>query len=240
MINKLKTYQDRYTSLSSKERDLYIKSIQTDSALQAEIKTLSNHFLNLRISKCKSCYIEAHSKLMKLNASVMDKINEYALRAGTVLHDPINKDFNLLLTPQKLARVGEELALYHLAFNKNAVKSFTRLPVDIDKRLDAFIAKQDEGLVAQARETSAIRFETLSIRLKSLTEEVNRARMAYEEAQCKFDALKAQMDEVSDNIKEAFDEKPKEAEKEIALEEVKEEPKKRKSSKKKSGELQLE
>lgn len=80
---------------------------------------------------------------------------EYALRAGTLLHDPINKDVREVLTPQTLT---EERALRHLAYNPKARLYFTRLPEDINKRIEKYLSNdsaETSAPVAQTTEETA-------------------------------------------------------------------------------------
>ena len=63
---------------------------------------------------------------------------DYELRAGTLLHDPINKEFSKILTPRNIT---EDLCLYHIAFNKDALSYFTRVPEDLNDRLGKFMSR---------------------------------------------------------------------------------------------------
>lgn len=76
-----------------------------------------------------------------------NKTLEYELYPGTILHDPINKNFDMILMPPKLT---ESLALYHLAFNARADKYFVKKPADIDKRIADFIAGLDDEMREKA------------------------------------------------------------------------------------------
>ena len=63
---------------------------------------------------------------------------DYELRAGTLLHDPINKEFSKILTPRNIT---QDLCLYHISFNKDALSYFTRVPEDLNDRLEKFMSR---------------------------------------------------------------------------------------------------
>lgn len=141
MLDRLKKYQEEYRALPIKEGRAYITKLDSDNKIRKEIAALAKYFLNRTVTNCGWCYIELHILLLKLNPDIMvEKTQEYQLRAGTLLHDPVNRDVKEILTPHSLT---EERALRHLAYNSNARKFFTILPEDIDKRIASYIKGDD-------------------------------------------------------------------------------------------------
>lgn len=98
--------------------------------------------------------------------------NEYKLRAGTLLHDPINKDFNMILTP---ARLTEPLALYHLAYNPKAIQYFEVFPDDLADRISKFLADESNGLASKV-------LKSTENRINILTETLKKAKIAQDNA----------------------------------------------------------
>lgn len=148
MLERLKAYQESYKSLpSAKGRDNFLKTMDHNHAIRKEIAALAKYFFNRTVTNCTSCYIELHILLLKLNPDTMEvKPMEYQLRAGTLLHDPINRDIKEILTPHTLT---EERALRHLAYNPNAKKYFTVLPDDIDSRIKKYLNGGDEEVAVE-------------------------------------------------------------------------------------------
>lgn len=137
MLDRLRKYQDEYKALSAVEGKAYIVRLDKDRAIRKEVAILGKHFLNRTVSNCGWCYIELHLLLMKLNPDNMtEKTMEYQLRAGTLLHDPVNREVAEILTPHSLT---EERALRHLAYNPKARQYFTVLPADIDARIASYL-----------------------------------------------------------------------------------------------------
>lgn len=148
MIARLLEYQRKYGSLKGNEYTAHTRALDTDHALRKEVKELARYFLHREVSNCGWCYIELDLELKKITKEQMEKkTSEYALRPGTILHDPINKDFNRILMPPRLT---EELALYHLVFNRQAASYFVATPPDVDKRIAAYLAKQSDEMKARA------------------------------------------------------------------------------------------
>ena len=106
MIERLKAIQDTYNGLSKEGKDRYIRSFDTDSQLQEEVRVLAKHFLNRTIKGCSWCALGAFLDLLRLNQKDMEQKENsnklgFQLLAGTLLHDPINKDFSKIL-PTKI------------------------------------------------------------------------------------------------------------------------------------------
>lgn len=146
MISRLLEYQRLYGSLKGDEYTAHTRALETDHALRKEVKELARYFLNREVSNCGWCYIELDLQLRKIT-NMTKKTMDYALFPGTILHDPINKSFDLILMPPKLT---EGLALYHLAFNPRAAKYFLKVPLDVDKRIADYLSGLNDEMKARA------------------------------------------------------------------------------------------
>lgn len=152
MMERLQTYLSWWSGLDKTAQARFLSDLRLnkiDSNKKAEIKALAKFYIPRGISwNCGSCVQDAHLLLIKLNISDMkNKTMEYALYPGTILHDPINKDFSLILMPPKLT---EGLALYHLTFNARAAKYFVTVPKDIDKRIADYLAGMNDEMKSKA------------------------------------------------------------------------------------------
>lgn len=94
---------------------------------------------------------------------------DYELRAGTLLHDPINKEFNKILTPRNIT---EDLCLYHIAFNKDALSYFTRVPEDLNDRLEKFMARYGKEMPDKDMEIKKRQAQVLSKQIESVKAEL--------------------------------------------------------------------
>jgi prefoldin subunit 5 len=112
---------------------------------------------------------------------------DYELRAGTLLHDPINKEFSKILTPRNIT---EELCLYHIAFNKDALSYFTRVPEDLNDRLEKFMARYGKEMPDKDVEIKKRQAQVLSKQIESVKAEL-------EELNKKQTELNAKLDEYS-------------------------------------------
>lgn len=194
MILRLIKYQNDFNQLSPSEVAGFNQLLDTDVAIKKEIKALAEYYLRMQLDSCGWCYAEAHIKLIKLNIEEMkNRTNEYELRAGTVLHDPINRDFSLILTA---ANITERLALYHLACNPKALEYFTKTPIDLDKRLADFIADKDNGITTTLAEQGEqmvsvleLELEQAKARKEAAEKEQAEADKAIEQAEAKLAAL---------------------------------------------------
>ena len=135
MLERLRAYQSKYGSLRGEAYRAHTLELEKSSALHREVDELSRYFLNRPVSRCGFCLIEADLALRRITEQQMKNVAhpDYELRAGTLLHDPINKEFSKILTPRNIT---EDLCLYHIAFNKDALSYFTRVPEDLNARLE--------------------------------------------------------------------------------------------------------
>ena len=112
---------------------------------------------------------------------------DYELRAGTLLHDPINKEFSKILTPRNIT---EDLCLYHIAFNKDALSYFTRVPEDLNDRLEKFMSRYGKEMPDKDVEIKKRQAQVLSKQIDSVKAEL-------EELNKKQIELNAKLDEYS-------------------------------------------
>lgn len=118
-------------------RDLKISSsdlrqrIENDSSFRKEIEELSMYFLGDKPHGCGNCYFDYFFKLR--SKTIMDKSSNFELRAGVLLHDPVNRDISKILTRHNLT---DELALYHLVHNPECRIYFSKLPENIDELIE--------------------------------------------------------------------------------------------------------
>ena len=94
---------------------------------------------------------------------------DYELRAGTLLHDPINKEFSKILTPRNIT---EDLCLYHIAFNKDALSYFTRVPEDLNDRLEKFMVRYGKEMPDKDVEIKKRQAQVLSKQIESVKAEL--------------------------------------------------------------------
>ena len=137
---------------------------------------------------------------------------DYELRAGTLLHDPINKEFSKILTPRNIT---EELCLYHIAFNKDALSYFTRVPEDLNDRLEKFMARYgkempDKDMEIKKRQAQVLskQIESVKAELKELTKKQTELNAKLEEYSKAMSAVQSILDSVS--AEEKPEEKPEE------------------------------
>ena len=140
MLERLRAYQSKYGSLKGEAYRAHTLELEKNPALHREVDELSRYFLNKSVSRCGFCLIEADLALRRITEQQMKNVAhpDYELRAGTLLHDPINKEFSKILTPRNIT---EDLCLYHIAFNKDALSYFTRVPEDLNDRLEKFMSR---------------------------------------------------------------------------------------------------
>lgn len=214
MIERLKAIQDTYNGLSKEGKDRYIRSFDTDSQLQEEVRVLAKHFLNRTIKGCSWCALGAFLDLLRLNQKNMEQKENsnklgFQLLAGTLLHDPINKDFSKILTPQSLT---DELALYHLALNPRAKEYFARMPDNVDELVDDYIREQSEGALKDAGDVKNRQINAMKTQLAIMQKAYDNIEASQKERKAEIDALSARISEVekgksdvSDKIKEVAD-----------------------------------
>ena len=215
MIERLKAIQDTYNGLSKEGKDRYIRSFDTDSQLQEEVRVLAKHFLNRTIKGCSWCALGAFLDLLRLNQKDMEQKENsnklgFQLLAGTLLHDPINKDFSKILTPQSLT---DELALYHLALNPRAKEYFSRMPANVDELVDDYIREQSEGALKDAGDVKNRQINAMKTQLAVMQKAYDNVEASQKERKAEINALSARISEVEkgkksdvfDKIKEVAD-----------------------------------
>lgn len=181
MLEQLEAYQSWHSGLSKEDKDRFMADIRVnkiDEDKKKEIKALAKRYLAKSVSfNCGSCLLDSHVLLLRLNTEDMEKTSEYRLLVGTFLHDPIDKVFDLILSPPKLT---EDLALYHLTFNPLAKRYFAALPGDIGKRVGEYLKGFDSEMQDKAVTWAKEQLQTL-----------NEAEAKAEKARAKAAAKKA-------------------------------------------------
>ena len=141
---------------------------------------------------------------------------DYELRAGTLLHDPINKEFSKILTPRNIT---EDLCLYHIAFNKDALSYFTRVPEDLNDRLEKFMSRYGKEMPDKDAEIKKRQAQVLSKQIDSVKAELEELNKKQIELNAKLDeyskameAIHAILDSASaeEKTEEKTEEKPEE------------------------------
>lgn len=141
---------------------------------------------------------------------------DYELRAGTLLHDPINKEFSKILTPRNIT---EDLCLYHIAFNKDALSYFTRVPEDLNDRLKKFMSRYGKEMPDKDVEIKKRQAQVLSKQIDSVKAELEELNKKQIELNAKLDeyskameAIHAILDSASaeEKTEEKTEEKPEE------------------------------
>ena len=146
---------------------------------------------------------------------------DYELRAGTLLHDPINKEFSKILTPRNIT---EDLCLYHIAFNKDALSYFTRVPEDLNDRLEKFMARYGKEMPDKDVEIKKRQAQVLSKQIESVKAELEELNKKQIELNAKLDeyskameAIHAILDSASaeEKTEEKTEEKPADIDTEV-------------------------
>ena len=118
---------------------------------------------------------------------------DYELRAGTLLHDPINKEFSKILTPRNIT---EDLCLYHIAFNKDALSYFTRVPEDLNARLEKFMARYGKEMPDKDVEIKKRQAQVLSKQIDSVKAELEELNKKQIELNAKLDEYSKAMEAI--------------------------------------------
>ena len=146
---------------------------------------------------------------------------DYELRAGTLLHDPINKEFSKILTPRNIT---EDLCLYHIAFNKDALSYFTRVPEDLNDRLEKFMSRYGKKMPDKDVEIKKRQAQVLSKQIDSVKAELEELNKKQIELNAKLDeyskameAIHAILDSASaeEKTEEKTEEKPADIDTEV-------------------------
>ena len=146
---------------------------------------------------------------------------DYELRAGTLLHDPIDKEFSKILTPRNIT---EDLCLYHIAFNKDALSYFTRVPEDLNDRLEKFMSRYGKEMPDKDVEIKKRQAQVLSKQIDSVKAELEELNKKQIELNAKLDeyskameAIHAILDSASaeEKTEEKTEEKPADIDTEV-------------------------
>ena len=218
MLERLRAYQSKYGSLKGEAYRAHTLELEKNPALHREVDELSRYFLNKSVSRCGFCLIEADLALRRITEQQMKNVAhpDYELRAGTLLHDPINKEFSKILTPRNIT---EELCLYHIAFNKDALSYFTRVPEDLNDRLEKFMARYGKEMPDKDVEIKKRQAQVLSKQIESVKAELEELNMKQTELNAKLDeyskargAIHAILDSAraEEKTEEKTEEKPEE------------------------------
>lgn len=196
MLHRLKEYLEAWNSLSKHSQGEFTKHLETNTDAKKEIRALYKEYFNRDVSGCGWCILSAHLELVKLDITKMTNKpkQEYKLRAGAILHDPVNKDFNKLLTPQTLIAHGEQLALYHLAYNPKAINKFEKYPHDLNDRISEFLENQDSDLAKQVKKAGVNRVELIQAQYNRTKTEVSVAKKNYEDSLVRLAKLAEQLE----------------------------------------------
>lgn len=214
MLERLRAYQSKYGSLKGEAYRAHTLELEKNPALHREVDELSRYFLNKAVSRCGFCLIEADLALRRITEQQMKNVAhpDYELRAGTLLHDPINKEFSKILTPRNIT---EELCLYHIAFNKDALSYFIRVPEDLNDRLEKFMARYGKEMPDKDVEIKKRQAQVLSKQIDSVKAELEELNKKQIELNAKLDEYSKAMEAIhaildSARAEEKPDEKPEE------------------------------
>lgn len=131
MQDRLRRFQAEHRGLVN-SRQAFDAKRASDPAFSSEIEALYNRFVGTFRRYCGDCWHDAFITLLTLKK--MTSKSQFRVLAGTLLHDPVNRDVRYMLTPQRLADFGDDLALRHLANNPRAAEYFEKpLPENLDE-----------------------------------------------------------------------------------------------------------
>ena len=219
MLERLRAYQSKYGSLRGEAYRAHTLELEKNPALHREVDELSRYFLNKAVSRCGFCLIEADLALRRITEQQMKTVAhpDYELRAGTLLHDPVNKEFSKILTPRNIT---EELCLYHIAFNKDALSYFTRVPEDLNDRLEKFMARYGKEMPNKDVEIKKRQAQVLSKQIDSVKAELEELNKKQIELNAKLDEYSKAMEAIhaildSASAEEKTEEKPADIDTEV-------------------------
>lgn len=210
MLERLRAYQSKYGSLKGEAYRAHTLELEKNPALHREVDELSRYFLNKSVSRCGFCLIEADLALRRITEQQMKNVAhpDYELRAGTLLHDPINKEFSKILTPRNIT---EDLCLYHIAFNKDALSYFTRVPEDLNDRLEKFMSRYGKEMPDKDVEIKKRQAQVLSKQIDSVKAELEELNKKQIELNAKLDEYSKAMEAIHAILDSASaEEKPEE------------------------------
>ena len=195
MLERLRAYQSKYGSLKGEAYRAHTLELEKNPALHREVDELSRYFLNKSVSRCGFCLIEADLALRRITEQQMKNVAhpDYELRAGTLLHDPINKEFSKILTPRNIT---EDLCLYHIAFNKDALSYFTRVPEDLNDRLEKFMSRYGKEMPDKDVEIKKRQAQVLSKQIDSVKAELEELNKKQIELNAKLDEYSKAMEAI--------------------------------------------
>ena len=212
MLERLRAYQSKYGSLRGEAYRAHTLELGKNPALYREVDELSQYFLSKPVSRCGFCLIEADLALRRITEQQMKNVAhpDYELRAGTLLHDPINKEFSKILTPRNIT---EDLCLYHIAFNKDALSYFTRVPEDLNDRLEKFMSRYGKEMPDKDVEIKKRQAQVLSKQIESVKAELEELNKKQTELNAKLDEYSKAMGAIhaildSARVEEKPEEKP--------------------------------
>jgi hypothetical protein len=136
-------FKEKVNALTGNE--LYLYSL-TEKALISDIYL---KLFNRAVKGCDSCYMDAINEICSISKSKIMELskNEYALRAGALLHD---KDGDA----KKMAsnhNITNELAEYHLRTNPGCEVYFTKLPDDWKVRCGREVKKPEPAKAPEVK-----------------------------------------------------------------------------------------
>lgn len=132
---RLRGFQAAYRGLANDRQAFDAK--RSEAAFAAEIEALYTHFVGAFRRYCGNCWHDAFIQL--LTCRHMNNKSQFRLLSGTLLHDPVNRDVRYMLTPRRLAEMGDDLALRHLAHNPHAAEYFEKpLPENLGELIAAY------------------------------------------------------------------------------------------------------
>jgi len=152
-VEHLQRFQAEYRRLAN-SRQAFDAKRASDPAFASEIESLYAYFIGTFRRYCGNCWHDAFLQLLTLKN--MDNKSQFKVLSGTLLHDPVNQDVRYMLTPRRLATMGDDLALRHLAHNPHAVDYFEKpLPANLDKMIAEYL-KREKAAAEAPEEVNAL------------------------------------------------------------------------------------
>ena len=127
MESRLRNIQ-KLSSSEAKEK------IASDAAFRAELSTLSERFLRIKVQGCNTCFFDAFVKLLLID-EVMENC-DFKLRSGALMRDMNKKVKNVTKF-----NLTNELAVYYLITNPHVKKFFEKIPPNINELMATFNTK---------------------------------------------------------------------------------------------------
>lgn len=147
-VEMLRRFRTTYRGLAG-DRRAFDARRQADPEFCSGIESLYSHFVGTFRRYCGDCWHDAFIQLLTL--TIMDNKSRFRLRAGTLLHDPIRRDVRYMLTPRRLAAMGDDLALRHLAHNPHAVEYFEKpLPDGLGRMIADYLRRERAAEAAES------------------------------------------------------------------------------------------